>query len=288
MSDTSNRFSLEGFNRQKQFSGLHARQPENIGKYYDYNEIYVNPQYVSILSATVEHVGFNYPKESSIVFPVPEHPEGLRASGIPIFQLYADSVTMTNSGSGYDIYDSFEIYNSSNNPVGSISVITTGSNGSIGSFDVFGGLKWASDLEGLYYFSNSDNASAQFSINNNFAIVGITITFQGIGYQTFAPNLTEINHDPRAYPFATTEFDDQTLSSDYSSDPPIGLVARSSKDPYIVYTPRKETIRDSHIKNSNPSRDPDVNYTVITSFSLGSPDSDTTSASSALSLTYTP
>lgn len=288
MSDTSNTFSVEGFNIQKQFSGLHARQPENIDKYYDYNEIYVNPQYVSILSASVENVGFNYPKESSIVFPEPEHPEGLRASGIPIFQLYEDSITMTNGGSGYNIYDSFEIYNNNNNTVGSISVMTTGSNGSITSFDVSSGLKWASDLDGLFYQSNSNNISAQFSINNNFAIVGITITSQGIGYQTFSSNLTEINHDPRAYPFVTTEFDDRTLYNRYFSNPPVGLVARSSKDPYIVYTPRQRTIRDAYRQNADPFISEDVNYTVISSFSLGSPDSDATSASSFPSVTYIP
>jgi hypothetical protein len=270
MTDTSNSFSIEGFNRNKQFSGLHAREPENFDEYYKYENIYVNPQYVGILSTQVESTGLNYTKESSLVFPQPEHPLGHRASGIPIFQMYSDTFTKNSSGSGYVINEALYVYNDNNKEIGDIYVTATGSNGSISSFEVGSIPLYSTDLNGIYVSHPLGNNSAQFVSHNIFSIVGVTMTNAGIGYQTFSANtLTEINHDPKAYPFATVEFDDQTLLDNSYSDPPIGLIARANKDPYLIHTPIPRTIRDAYVsKNVFDER---FQYTVVNSMSLGAP-----------------
>lgn len=277
MSDTSNAFSLEGFNRQKQLSGLHARRPENRDNYYDLINIYTEPQYVSILRTEVTQVGYNYPLNSSVVFPLPEHPDGTRASGIPVFELYENSIYISNPGNSYELYNSFSIY-SNNLPIGFASVSETGVNGSVTKLLVFSQPGHSNMFENLSIISDTNNNSANLIFNNNFAIVGITMTSVGIGYQTFSSNYTLLDHDPIVYPFTASEFDDIAyIDYFYSVDPPpIGLVAKANKEPYIYYTNidlstnTRDALINELIQENNPIF-PLFNYSVIQSFSLGSP-----------------
>ena len=280
MADTSNAYSSEGFNRQKQFSGLDARKPENLEIYYDTNDYYTDPQYVSILRTFVDTVGFNYPKESSVVFPAPEHAEGLRASGVPVFQIYDNSISIDNAGSSYEIYDSFNIL-SDNQEIGYVVVSETGVGGSISGVGASSSPVYASSLNNLSIVSNTDNQSAQLSVNNNFSITAITMTSPGLGYQTVSSTTaTPISHNVVLYPFAATEHTSQNTTDflDYFDNlldnniDHTAAVIRESKDPFIQYTEidLSDSIRECVLNDINKVNHLGLHdYTIVQNFSLG-------------------
>lgn len=216
MSDTSNKFSLQGFNRQKNFSGLHARRPENKNTYYELSTIYASPQYVSILGVKTIASGKRYPKETSVVFPNPEHPQGVRASGVPIFDLDTDWLNINNAGSNYKIGDQLEVH-LGNNLIGMSLVSATGVNGSISKLTHFTDLETLNSNSSLPYLVDNFNGSASFSYNNKFDVIGVKMTSFGAGYQTYDANYgIEIEHDPVVYPIQATQIDNNNFWSTYN------------------------------------------------------------------------
>lgn len=257
MADTSNNFSISGLNRNKKMSGLHAHRSENTSIYFDYSQIKVIPQFVSIMQAEVTSVGTNYSKNTTLTFPQPQHPSGVAASGYPLFSLDNSSFSVTNAGSNYSIGDSFPI-TFNNFSVGAFSVVSTGTSGSISDYSVFSlpldlksGMVPSLDL--------SRNPTASVSSNDRYTIDSVILTFPGYGYQTL--NRTEgtpINHSP-------------TISNAGSASPS-GLAIKSSLDPYVL----QYTEDDPRIKSPETNKfdqvmlDRNKNYYfIVNNFSLG-------------------
>lgn len=186
MSDTSNAFSLNGLNRQKNLSGLHARRPENIDQYFTRTSLNIPPMYVRILSVQITDTGNDqYSFGTYPVFPNPEHPSGVRASGRIDLELTDNSFDITNGGSGYSLNDSFEVVNNNNESLGFISVESTGANGSITSvsYSYFDNSVFPTSGNSIVF---SDNTSATIDVNSdNYRLKKIVMTNFGHGYQTF-------------------------------------------------------------------------------------------------------
>jgi hypothetical protein len=284
MADSSNKFSLQGFNRQKNFSGLHARRPENQQTYYNLSTIYAAPQYVSILGVNTISNGTEYPKESSVVFPNPEHPQGIRASGVPVFQCGTSWVNINQGGTGYHVGDELEIH-LDNKQVGIAVVSQTGINGSITNFTNITNLKDLNSNSGIPYIIDNINGSANFSYNNLFDITGIEMTNVGQGYQTYDSQYgLEIEHDPTVYPVQTTVKDDSIFWNYYNTvneviTPFVGSADTSAQ----IFTQYVKSHRVCHENKPNKFKEDEqltveefnknfiIQHTILLNKSLGAP-----------------
>lgn len=187
MADTSNTFSLNGLNRQKKLSGLYARRPENIDKYFTRTSLNIPPMYVRCLSAKINDAGNDqYSHGCYPVFPEPQHPSGIRASGSLVLEPTTNSFSISSSGSNYLIGDTFSVYNSNNERQGTILVESTGVSGSISSFGYYHAISASIPTETQTVVSDDQNSSASFVSNStNFKIASLNMTNFGHGYQTF-------------------------------------------------------------------------------------------------------
>lgn len=200
MADTSNKFSLNGLNRQKKLSGLYARRPEHIEEYFSIKAIPVPPTFVSILSVNILNPGTNYANNMAVRFPAPQHPNGRRATGDLYLNITKDSFYISNAGSNHTVGSTFNIYsNLDNDLVGSITIASIGSNGSISDFTVtqFDPIKSGTlcvvDLE-------NTNGSIIAIPEAGYEINSVRMTDYGSGYQTYDRNIgTAINHNITLY-----------------------------------------------------------------------------------------
>lgn len=188
MADTSNTFSLNGLNRQKKLSGIYARRPENIDQYFTRTSLNIPPMYVRCLSAKINNAGNDqYSYGCYPVFPDPQHPSGIRASGTINLAFTSNSFTLSNPGSNYEIGDSFFVTNEAGELNGRIAVASTGSNGSVSSVDFVDLSSASAKITPLSTnISHAFNNTASFSIDSgNFKISNIVMNHFGHGYQTF-------------------------------------------------------------------------------------------------------
>jgi len=260
MADNSNTFSMSGLPRNKKLSGLHSHRPENIDLYFERKSIKAPPQFVSILNLSVTSMGYNYSKNTTLTFPTPEHPSGIRASGYPLFSICKNSFSISNSGSNYSIGDAFPIF-SSGDLVGSFTVTNTGISGRISDYNAF---SIPLDLKNisLPIIDFSSNPTASISNNDKYNIPSAVLVFPGLGYQTYSRITgSGIIHDP-------------VISNSGSSSPlPSGLVIKSSIDPYVY----SEAITDSRVRETKTDKfnstrvalDRQNHYMIINNFSLG-------------------
>jgi hypothetical protein len=257
MADNSNVFSISGLNRNTKISGLHAHRSENTSIYFDYSQIRVAPQFVSIMQAEVTSVGINYSKNTTLTFPRPQHPSGIAASGYPLFSLSKNSFSVTNAGSNYSIGDSFPII-FNNFLVGAFSVVSTGTSGSISDYSVF---SLPLDLKSgmMPSLDMSRNSTASVSSNDRYTISSVLLTFPGYGYQTLnRTDGTAINYSPAI--------------SNAGSSGPSGLTIKSSLDPYVLqYTEDDPRIKSPEINKFDEVKlDRNRNhYFIANNFSLG-------------------
>ena len=248
MADTSNRFSVEGFDRQRQFSALHASMPENFDTYFDINQVNNIPSYASIMDVIVTSPGFFYPKESTLIFPDPEHPQGSRAKALPIFSVQKETFSIDTPGTGYYIGYPFSIYHNDID-YGMSYVSATGANGSIQELDIL----YCADIYSLGKYSTtlpnlvnqSDNFSASISTNNIFRVASVALFDRGSGYLTYNTDFsTPVEHNPFLYPLDVDydanflDINDSYLSyyNDTYYDPsvaPQNFAAVSSKQPIL-------------------------------------------------------
>lgn len=187
MADTSNTFSLNGLNRQKKLSGIYARRPENIDQYFTRTSLNIPPMYVRCLSAKINNAGNDqYSYGCYPVFPDPQHPSGIRASGSLLLEPTSNSFSLSNNGTNYNLGDSFTVYNEKNEAQGNIVVDSTGVNGSISTF-YYSHLNPPTKVTATHtVVSDDSNTSAVFVSNpNNFKISQLHMTNFGHGYQTF-------------------------------------------------------------------------------------------------------
>lgn len=260
MADNSNTFSMSGLPRNKKLSGLHSHRPENIDLYFERKSIKAPPQFVSILSLSVTSMGYNYSKNTTLNFPQPEHPSGIRASGYPLFSISKNSFSISTSGSNYAIGDTFPIL-SSGDLVGSFTVTNTGILGRISDYNVF---SIPLDLKNisLPIIDFSSNPTASMSNNDKYNIVSAVLVFPGLGYQTYhRVTGSGINHDP-------------VVSDAGSSNPlPSGLVVKSSMDPYIysqaIPDPRVRETKTDKFNSTRIELNQQNNYMIVNNFSLG-------------------
>ena len=186
MADTSNTYSLNGLNRHKKLSGLHARRPENIEQYFTRTSLNIPPMYVRCLSATINDAGNDqYSYGCYPVFPSAQHPSGIRASGTINLGFTSDSFNITNPGSGYEVGTMLDVTNLDGDFNGALEVKTTGANGSITSVD-FIENNIVKTFPLYTTVSNPSNNTATFAIDSgNFKISSIYMNNFGHGYQTF-------------------------------------------------------------------------------------------------------
>jgi len=260
MADNSNTFSMSGLPRNKKLSGLHSHRPENIDLYFERKSIKAPPQFVSILNLSVASIGYNYSKNTTLTFPQPEHPSGIRASGYPLFSICKNSFSISSSGSNYAIGDTFPIL-SSGDLVGSFTVTNTGISGRISDYNAF---SIPLDLKNisLPIIDFSSNPTASISNNDKYNIVSAVLGFPGLGYQTYNRITgSGINHGP-------------VISNTGSSNPlPSGLDIIVSMDPYIY----SQTITDPRVRETkidkfnliNSGLDQQKYYMIFNNFSLG-------------------
>lgn len=260
MADNSNLFSMSGLSRNKTLSGLHAHRPENSTSYFKHIELATPPQFVSILEVNIDSPGYNYSKNTTLVFPQPEHPSGVLASGYPLFTPAKSSFSITSPGSGYSLYQIFPIYYNNQN-IGNFFVVATGSNGSITDHDVLCAEIDMSDSSSLPTVSLTGNNSANITSNDKFTISSIELVSPGCGYQTFnRVTGSTIYHNP-------------TISNQGSSNPqPSGLSLKSSINPFVFkYTIEEDRLRLPTL-NKFDEITPDnkkTYYSIINNFSLG-------------------
>lgn len=258
MADNSNKFSLNGLNRQKYLSGLYARRPENIDQYFDTISLPIPPTFVSILSADVIESGSNYSSDTTISFPSPEHPEGTRATAIVCLGL-TDSLSIQNGGSDYKIGDTLYIFNTTTNTTVGFALVS--------NVDTGGAITDLSIIQTDIIYSNdicivfgTKNSSAVITIpDNKYYIRSIFMTNFGSGYQTYSRTSGEtISHNP-------------TLQSSSGS----GAVIHSSKKARIVATDKKNNRYRGFYKNkyggTSFSKNSEIEYTIIKNFSLSDP-----------------
>lgn len=189
MADTSNKFSLNGLNRQKRLSGLYARSPDHIEEYFDRVSLNLPPMYVRVLGVNILNYGNDqYSYGTKAVFPQPEHPNGIRAKGYVQLEVTKNSFTITNPGSGFNIGDIFNVLSLDNNIVAWFSITSTNSNGGILDFSII-------PIENDYLmtptytvnFENNNTPSITFN-PNRFRLSRIILSNFGHGYQTFETN----------------------------------------------------------------------------------------------------
>ena len=185
MSDTSNKFSLNGLNRQKKISGLHFRRPENVSTYFNRVSLNTPPMYVRVLGVDILSYGNDqYSVNTKVVFPQPEHPNGYRAQGYVILELTKNSFSVSNGGSGFSLYDTFDILNSSSELVGSFVVTQVSGSGGILDFSI---IPYPNDfLTSSQTIDFGSNNTATVVFNPDYCKLGqIYLTNFGHGYQTF-------------------------------------------------------------------------------------------------------
>jgi hypothetical protein len=213
MADTSNKFSLNALNRQKKLSGLYARRPEHIEEYFSIKAIPVPPTFVSVLSVNILNPGTNYANNMAVRFPAPQHPNGRRATGDLYLNITKGSFYISNAGSNHTVGSTFNIYsNLDNDLVGSITITSIGSNGSISDFAVtqFDPIKSGTlcvvDLE-------NTNGSIIAIPEAGYEINSVRMTDYGSGYQTYSRTTgTAISHNiilytnDNQYYYNTSEF----------------------------------------------------------------------------------
>jgi len=261
MADNSNTFSMSGLIRNRTLSGLHAHRPENTTKYFEYTKLNIPPQFVSILQTKVTSNGYNYSKSTIITFPQPEHPDGAVATAKPLFSPIKTTFTITNSGTGYSINDSFSILQQGED-VGFMRVTATGNLGSISDYEIFSKPLDLGPTSPLPTIDLSGNNSATIVSNDKFGIFEVDMTGFGLGYQTFNRTTgNSINHTP-------------TISNQGISNPiPSGLQLIISMDPFVidneVINPRKRPSLPNKFDTSSANNEYKTYYMLIKNFSLG-------------------
>ncbi len=227
MADTSNLFSANGFNRQKQFSGLHASKEENRDIYFETIEVTHDPLYLSIISTSVDSIGYEYPNTTTITYPTPQHPDGLSATADPMLTPYSGTFTISNPGSNYSLNETFGI-DHLGVEIGFFYVTATGAGGSISTIKVVSDpiLNYLDNTitELPTYTYTSTNTSAVFNVNNLFALSNIAMRKLGRGYQTGQ------NNNPTISPTTSSP---ATLSISY--DPQVILIPSEFNHRYITY-----------------------------------------------------
>ena len=189
MADSSNKFSLNGLNRQKKVSGLYARSPEHIDDYFDRVSLNLPPMYVRILGTNILNYGNDqYAYNTKAVFPQPEHPNGIRAKGYVQLELTKNSFTITNPGSGFNVGEIFDILSSDNNFVAWFTVTSINNTGGITDFSI---IHIENDylMTPTYSINFENNTTPAVSFNTNrFRLNRIILSNFGHGYQTFDTN----------------------------------------------------------------------------------------------------
>ena len=274
MADTSNNFSLNGLNRQKILSGLHARRPENLAQYFDSKVVPLPPTFVSILSIDVVSAGSNYSNNLQIIFPQPEHPQGTRAAGEVYLDFSKYNFQIIDTGSNYSVDDYFNITSpNETSPVGGFIVTEVDDNGSIVDFDIINLIPIKSGSS-FFVDLNGTNASISIRMDQGYSVNYINMTNYGSGYQTYnRVSGGTIEHNPTVYN-TTYSYDNQTQY--YLESSGYGLRVKSNKSPYIklLTAPTNRSRQFYTDKYQNVSFSPDYAnsyYMLINNYSLSDP-----------------
>jgi len=276
MADKSDRFSLNGFNLQKQFSGLYARRPENLNTYFDINVLAVPPTFVSILTVNILNSGYNYNNNMGIRFPAPQHPNGTRATGDVYLNLTKDCFYIINSGTGYSIDETFEVLDPSstfyNNVVGIIKVTSINGNGGITNFSFisYNPIKAGGSLC-LVDLSNGSGVNGSIAVRaeSGYTINTIDMTNYGSGYQTYHRTTgATIFHDIYLYTMDNDTYEDNSSGNAAQFSPNFSAIVKK-------YDKIDSRSRFSYTdKNSEEiiSKDASLNYYhLIKNYSLSDP-----------------
>jgi hypothetical protein len=274
MADKSDRFSLNGFNIQKEFSGLHARRPENLNTYFDTKVLAVPPTFVSILTVNIINSGSNYSNNMGIRFPTPQHPNGTRATGDVYLNLTKNCFSIASAGSGYVVGDVFGVFdpNLNNTIVGIINIISVNGSGGITNFDFIsyhpiksGGNVCVVDLSN----GSGTNGSITVRAESGYTINSIDMTNYGSGYQTYHRTTgATISHDIYLYTMDNNSYDDNSSGNGAQFTPSFNAIVKL----YAKSDPRSRSYHEDKNKDSVLSTDADINYYyLIKNYSLSDP-----------------
>ena len=276
MSDTSNKFSLNGLNRQKKLSGLHARRPENIDKYFDSVVVPLAPTFVSILGVKILSSGSDYSNDIKVSFPQPEHPNGIMAEADVYISIEKTAFNIINGGSNYAIGDSFNILSNDvyNQLIAGFVVTNVGQSGNILDFEIINFSPIKSSNSFFIDFNNT-NANIEILTYRGYAIDSIVMKNYGSGYQTYSRNSGQtITHNPTLYNY-TYQYGNNTyyyLDNLYGNGASIESIKYPIIQTYSTIDNRSRQLYTDKYESFIISSDYIINYYyLINNYSLNDP-----------------